>query len=41
MTRAQFLHEAAQIPGIYCPVSFMKTSYKEDGTIAAVYTALR
>lgn len=34
MTRAQFLHEAGQLPGIYCPQLY-ETSYKEDGTIAA------
>ena len=34
MTRAQFLHEAGRLPGIYCPQLY-ETSYKEDGTIAA------
>lgn len=31
--RAEFLHEAAKIPGIYVP-SLYNVSYKEDGTIA-------
>ena len=33
MSRADFLHEAAKIPGIYVP-SLYEVSYKEDGTIA-------
>lgn len=32
MTRAQFLHEAGKLPGIYCP-SLYETTYREDGTI--------
>lgn len=31
-SRAEFLHEAAKIPGMYVP-SLYKVSYKEDGTI--------
>ena len=31
-SRAEFLHEAAKIPGIYVP-SLYKVTYKEDGTI--------
>ena len=33
-TRAEFLHEAAKIPGIYVP-SLYRPSYHEDGTLAA------
>ena len=32
MSRAEFLHEAAKIPGIYVP-SLYEVTYKEDGTI--------
>ena len=31
------MHEAAKIPGIYVP-SLYQVEYKEDGTIAVVYT---
>lgn len=31
-SRAEFLHEAGKMPGIYCP-GLYETSYKEDGTI--------
>ena len=34
MSRQEFLHEAAKIPGIYVP-SMYEVSYKEDGTIAS------
>ena len=33
-TRAEFLHEAAKIPGIYVPALY-RPSYHEDGTLAA------
>ncbi len=33
-TRAEFLHEAGKIPGIYAP-SLYRVSYQEDGTIAS------
>ena len=34
MSRQEFLHEAAKIPGIYVP-SMYEVTYKEDGTIAS------
>ena len=34
VSRAEFLHEAAKIPGVYVP-SLYETTYKEDGTIAS------
>ena len=33
-TKAEFLHEAAKIPGIYVP-SLYEVTYKEDGTLAS------
>ena len=35
ISRIDFLHEAAKIPGIYVP-SFYDVKYKEDGTIASM-----
>ena len=35
ISRINFLHEAAKIPGIYVP-SFYDVKYKEDGTIASM-----
>lgn len=35
LSREDFLHEAAKIPGIYVP-SFYKVRYKEDGTIESM-----
>ncbi|WP_022767170.1 TIGR03960 family B12-binding radical SAM protein [Butyrivibrio sp. NC2007] len=35
ISRMDFLHEAAKIPGIYVP-SFYDVKYKEDGTIASM-----
>ena len=35
ISRTDFLHEAAKIPGIYVP-SFYDVKYKEDGTIASM-----